>query len=785
MGKIKYSTYSLPNQECSYKEKLKPEWFIPTCNYIVDRATKSDDHSKIDEYLIAARGEVSDKIINKVLKPLSSDDPELKNIQIGTKRNVDLIKPIVRRYMGELIKQYTNFQVYLSEPTTILERNKNLDSEIDAIIVQMFVNEFNAQMGSGEQQSTPDIEEYVKTAETKFLTDETIKAQHRLNLILSETDEANKIIQAFFYWFATNRVITYRSIQNNDVVYEVIKPKEYFRVTSGNPYIKDDDMGCRIFTMTVNQIIEHYKDIIKPSDLTYLKEHNDINNNGVKESEILNRDVASVYELSTVLSGGSGQISATDFSRFITCYHTVIKTQRSIQILNYVDMFGEEHELQVGDDYTFDEANGDISLVKDSRIEFWEIYRFGGELEGVYSIPQPCEVQRHLFNNNSYCENPYNGMYGLLEDFSELPIPYSLSDINAMNMILLIQIERTIAKFKPGITIIPERLLQDSPEYKMEQRIAGMTLDDWLIINDEEVDANILQATKQLTNPTVERYIEALFNIRKQLKEEAYEIADMTPSRMGINSPYAGKATTEMSINYSIAGSVLLFEKFNKFREKDYETLIDCARLAWSGGKDGTFVDTEGSVINLRLNVDDNLSNNGVFVRNNAIENEKMQQLKGFGQAAMQSGDLAVASKIITSNNSTEIDRFIQEYTKATQEFKAKIEADKNATMQQINDANLADKEVARNHESNLTILKEQAETERTMLTLNSGGATPTNAIDSFKASENANKANLEARKLNLAERAQTNKEISDKAKLNFNEKKLANDRYIASINKN
>jgi ornithine aminotransferase len=129
---------------------------------------------------------------------------------------------------------------------------------------------------------------------------------------------------------------------------------------------------------------------------------------------------------------------------------------------------------------------------------------------------------------------------------------------------------------------------------------------------------------------------------------------------MGNNSPYAGKATTEMNINYSIAGSVLLFESFNKMREKDYEALIDCSRIAWIDGKSGSFSDNVGNVVNLTLNVSDNLANMGVFVRNNAIEAEKMNTLKQFGQAAMQSGDYPIAAKIATSQNSTEITRYIE-----------------------------------------------------------------------------------------------------------------------------
>ncbi len=788
MAKIKYKTYGLPNQECSDAAKLKPEWYMPTCNYIIDRATSSDNHSLITEYLVAAKGEVADSALNRVLKPLTSEDPTLAGVKIGVKRNVDFIKPIVRRYMGEFIKQYTNFQVYALDPTVILERNTNLNNELDNILQQMFINEMNAQgFDTGkESKPVPELSEYIPQQQSKFITDAVIKNQNRLNLILSETDEMTKMIQAFYYWFSTNRVITYKSIRNNDVIYDVIHPLEYFRVPSGNKYIKDDDMGCRVFKMTVNQIIENFKSILKPEDVTYLKEHNETSNPYVRYGELLNRAISDVYDLSTVFQHAA-EVTATDFSRTINCYHAVGKTQRQVQTLTFVDMFGETTTMEVDGTYKLDPEHGDIELTTEYRPEFWEYYRFGDELEGVYSIPQPCAVQRHLFNNHAYCENPYNGLYESIEGFTTEPIPYTLTDINILNMILLIQIERTIAKYRPGTMILPESLLQDSDEYTLEQRLASMLLDDNLIINDSEVNANILQATKMLQNSTVEHYIMSLFDIRQRLKEEAYEMADMTPSRMGNTTPYAGKATTEMNINYSIAGSILLFESFNKMRERDYEGLIDCSRIAWANGKVGAFTNNNGTsdIINLILHPDDNLANMGVFVRNNAIESEKMNQLKQFGQAAMQSGDYPVAAKIATSDNSTQILKYVEDFTAATRKYNQEIEAQKNATAKQINDDNIAAQQAQREFEANIEQFKQNAETERTLIKQGVQDTASGDATSEFKKQNDAIKNRLAERKLSLAERQQNHKESIDYAKMKVAAQKTANDLTIAKINKN
>lgn len=784
---LTYNTYSLPNQRCSYSNKLRAEWFIPTCNYIINKAMTSDNHSMLKEYFNAASGNISDAALNKVLKPLQGNEPTLSNIKIGNKRSVDIIRPIVRRYLGELIKQYTNFQVYYLDPTSVVDRNPSLEKELDNIIQQLFINEMNnAGFQTGEEsQEVPDIKTYIKEAQAEYLQQEVIKGQNRLELVLSETDEKTKIIQAFYYWFATNRVITYRGVMNGDVMYDVISPNEYFRVDSGNPYIKDDDMGCRVFQLSVHQIIAHYGKMLKPKDITYLQEHNFSEKSHPTHSEILSREISSVYDLTTVLEGGTTPITTTDFSRLIECYHAVGKTQRKVQYLTYVNLLGETITIEVSDDYKLDIANGDVELTYEYRDEFWEYYRFGGELEGVYSIPQPVAVQRHLFNEHAYCENPYNGLYGLLKDFHIDPIPYTLNDINILNTILLIQIERTIAKYRPGMTVLPESVLQDSDNYTLAERLAAMLVDDQLIINDEDISANSLQAIRTLTNNSVENYIKTLFEIRKELKQEAYELADMNANRLGDVSPYAGKATTEMSINYSIAGSILLFETFNKLRERDYEALLDASRVAWELGKQGSYVTPEGTVIELSLTTEDNINNIGVFVRNNAIESEKMNRLKDFAPAAMQSGDYSIAAKIVTSDNSTKIQSYIEKFVEATKAYNKSIEDNKNATMDKINQDNIANEQAQRDFDANMEQFKQASETQRTMITAGVSSSNNDVASDMFKKTNENIKRQYENRKLNLMERQQQHKEIVDASKLRLAKEKQATDRYIAKINKN
>ena len=95
----------------------------------------------------------------------------------------------------------------------------------------------------------------MKQAAKDWIDEEADRGQKTLNLLNSLIKANEKYIQAFYYWFCTESVYSYRDVRYNDVIFEIISPLEYYRIDSGNLFVEDDDYGMREFDININDII--------------------------------------------------------------------------------------------------------------------------------------------------------------------------------------------------------------------------------------------------------------------------------------------------------------------------------------------------------------------------------------------------------------------------------------------------------------------------------------------------------------------------------------------------
>jgi hypothetical protein len=133
----------LPNQRVSKAERRKPDWYIPTIDYIINKALTLNSKTKedVESDLLAAEGIIDNKTYDYVTKAFGIQDPAI-NLPSQV-RDVSLILPIERRYMGEYIRQYKRFQVYHKGIDAIKQRNKQLALELEQLIAQEVVNTLN------------------------------------------------------------------------------------------------------------------------------------------------------------------------------------------------------------------------------------------------------------------------------------------------------------------------------------------------------------------------------------------------------------------------------------------------------------------------------------------------------------------------------------------------------------------------------------------------------------------------------------------------------------------
>ncbi len=683
------STTILPDQRVSDAERSKAEWYIPTCDYIINKALGLNYDSKLEaaENIAAAEGIITDNTYKYVTKAFGINDKDDLNLP-NKVRDVSLILPIKRRYIGEYIRQYKNFQVYHKDIDAIKERNKQLSIELEQLIAQDLVNILNeANLPSGgKSKQIPNIEQHIKDFQDNWIDTKVIESQQILNLFEDITNADTEYIKAFYYYWATEEVYSYRRVVGENVVKEIVSPLEYFRIPSGNQFVEDDDMGVRQYMLSFNQINEQLVDKLSNSDLMYLRSMENYNKTSNYKSTILDsrytedfRNTFSKrdeYNYISQLPDYSGiNFSNYDLARFNWIYHVVYKSECKVGILKYIDPFGVVQEKIVNEKYKITEEAGDIEIEWQWVSRFYQQWRIGDQYTGIYTKPELIEPQRQDVNILSKCKSPYNGITGTFDPNIRNSICRILKQYEALYRIYHYQQERAIAKFRSTLTIIPESLLLDSKELTRLQKMKFAKRDDILYINDSVIDANSFQALKTLNLSGSAEYIKVLSELIQAIKNEAWEVADMNSQRFGDIDTSQGKGTMQMAISKAQAGSILLFTLFNKFVELDKEADIDYCKVAWLGGKKGSYLDKKtNKIVYVEVDGEDFFNRNiGVFCSNSSINDEKIQQFRQLAFAAGQSGDFDIAADSIELENSTEIHKLIKETVEKKKAFEEEM----------------------------------------------------------------------------------------------------------------
>ena len=161
-----------PNQRVSYSEKNKPEWYANCCDYVIEAGVNAKEDN-IEEKFNVLHGVIPDKYYKKTLNPYNFTKDDYKRYP-ATMRNYDIIKGIVRRYVGEYIKSPHDFIVGANNPEVVFAKNAKLRQEVMKIAeqaiaqkIQQSYQEFLGQGGDPNQfnvQEQVDIEAFINTS---------------------------------------------------------------------------------------------------------------------------------------------------------------------------------------------------------------------------------------------------------------------------------------------------------------------------------------------------------------------------------------------------------------------------------------------------------------------------------------------------------------------------------------------------------------------------------------------------------------------------------------------
>lgn len=694
-------SFNFPKQRVSGREKDKEYWYQNCIDYIIDAGLSFNDKKDTEIALQILHGDVPQEFYKKTLNPYNASKERFKRFP-ATMRNYDIMSDVIRRYVSEYFKGVHEFVAGANNPEIVLKRNAKLREQVGILAQQAFQQEFERRWAEMQQQAQqegtpieqlnpqqamPDIEQFVKDFNEKYIDDESKQAQDVLDYIRSITEDTLVYLTAFFQWCALGECYTYSDVRDNSIHKENIDVMEAYPIPNSNYFVEDHDMFARRMLMSYNQIIDMFDDVLNKHDKEFLDKYYSEQAPAATRTQFLYSQYFEHYpqacekfgeEERTLFQSQPVSIAEQNNNLF-EVWHVVWKGEARRGVLTYINELGFQTQRVVEEDYELNPEAGDISIEWEYEPQIYEGYRIGTRYTGIY----PIKARPILYGRGD--KLPYNGLMEVLPYFGKFSIIKLITPYQIMRNIISYHREMVIAKNKMLVLIIPESVISSDPEDK----IYKMAADSVLIADDsEDTSGQKMQAIRML-NANLSQYITELTNLLDSIKQDAWEVVDMNAQRYGEIAQSAGVSTTQEAIARSSMGSVIIVAMFDEMRKHDYQRDLDYAKFAYIDGLQRTFVDDKQDRRYLSLDVNSFVNSDlGVIVKNEQKELDKIQQLRQWAFSAAQNGDLDMAIAAITGNNVTQIKNTVNNFM----EIKRKHEADMQQAEQMLKQEELQNK---------------------------------------------------------------------------------------------
>ena len=683
-------TYEFPSQRVGDKEKEKYDWYSACCDFIIAQGEAYRNSAEIETKFDVLNGKIPEDFYKKTINPYNSKNKNYTRFP-ATLRNYDLMKGVIRRYVGEYISNPHDFIVGANNPEVILAKNSKLRQELNNIvqkelaarIQQIFANYLN--QGGDPQQFNPqeqiDIEAFIKEFNQNYIDDISAQGQELLNVIKDITNDTLIYARAYFEFVSFGQCYTYSEVQGEKLIKRNVSVRDAYPVPNDNMFVEDYDMFAERRKLTYQQIIDEFDEYLSDKDREFLDTYY------AKHSV---RDTTNEYNFDIYKSffpDACGKFTNEDREHFGSApnmqrdvnadlydvWHVVWRSESRRSIVTYINESGFISErVEIGD-YKLNKEAGDISIEYVYVPQVYECTRIGTRNTAIY----PYKARAIAYDRNG--KLPYNGLMELLPGFGPFSIIDIMTPFQTFYNIVSYHREIAIAKNKLSVLLIARSLLGKVPEDTIYKMLA-----DGVLYIDDENDQGMLRAQQvRMVNTSYGDYISQLTNLLVDIKQQAEMQVDMTPQRFGEIANSAGKGVTEEAVLRGSMGSVIVEFMMDAVRERDYARDMDYSKLAWIDGLDTSFRDKENNLKYISLNIDNHVYADYVIkAKNSYKEKEKLQQLKQFAFNLSQNGDAMMAIAAITGDNVESMKKLIAQFDEANKAHEQQLKQMEQQTEQ-------------------------------------------------------------------------------------------------------
>lgn len=676
-----YSTK--PLQKTTLSEKLDkdstavfPKWIVDNVQYLISSADfdSNREYRELASLYDAAAGYLNSDAYRYVLNPHNVQDEKLTYFPARLK-NLSIIKPIVNMFCGEYSEMPDNYDVVVHNSDSKNRMKDSLNQKMLGLLAQDVVNHFNA---AGIETGVPSQEVDYKQAQQEHNDNWTdtraIVGQEALDYLKDNLRTNDRIQDAFKDWIIGGRVVSYKDVNHDDVLYEIVSPFSFWcKLNEKSNFIQDSEEMVRIGRFTLNEVWDRWGDKIKVDCKGKLKD-------GAGDKDIidlLEQEFKTGYN--AIVGEGSrtnvriveekdnGQFKNNNDSIFKndigkgSIYHCVWKTFVKVGILTYDDEFGMRQMIEVDEGYILQPEKGDISIEWEWKTQYWECKRLNRDW---YFDWKPCDVQRNEINNTSICHPPYGGRYNIdrlggIESIVKDGLNYQV-----LYNIYHYRFEMTVAKNKDKMIVLPLGLIPSKEGWDMDRFLYEAEATNIMWFDETKPNAQAVLNSLKTQDMSLNKYAGDMLQFLAAIKSEYWESIGVNRQRFGDTNSSDGRGMNQDAMNRSYVISSELFRKFDTFVEGDYNGLLDFSKVAWINGKKGQYMNSDKRVIYLDINgIEHAETEYGVFCSKNRQEAQNLKTLKEYGFAFAQKGNIkpSIVAGIIESKNYSKTKSLIEQ----------------------------------------------------------------------------------------------------------------------------
>lgn len=510
--------------------------------------------------------------------------------------------------------------------------------------------------------------------------------------------------------------------------------------------------------------------------------------------ELTDSEIDSIYTEFASYIQDPNNYDLFDFSRqynkeekqTVRVFHATWRSLREVKFLTYIDENGEEQETIVDESYKMDKKAGDISLTSKWIPEVYEGYKIGAS---IFKKMRPIPGQFRDMDNLYYSPLPYKGaIYDITNS-----LPTSLMDRGKVWQyyinIIYYRLELMLASDKGKKLMMNINAIPDSAGIDIEkfQYFFESTPFGWFNPNEEGLQYSDINTLAKVVDLSMSSDIEKYVVLAEKMKSECGSAMGITPQVEGQISPNEAVGNTQQNLVQNSYVLETFFSLHNIVRANVLTSLIEVAKVCYSDNKPRKLSYVLDDMSLQTLNLDPALLDNttlGIFVDDGGKAKEIKDMISTIAQSAVQNSQAKIADiiSVLKQDSISVAEDILRKSQKEIQEEAVAAQKAQQESQEKIEQMKIANEEKKRQHEKELTILKEEERRKTVIAQASITGASfnpeqdaDNDGVNDFlEIAKHGLNAEIQKSKLELEKQKLDAKKKYDTQKLELEKRKLA-----------